>query len=208
LAREQELGARYNRLTRQIIAFRLTHVVLAIVIGVIYMSHLKLDHLVYWRGFGFKTILLVALPVWPYVGSALFSWSLATRNRVRPWIFFSHWWRVPLAWELSTVGCGAMNWKRFTKLESRLRSFFYTYLQDRGRLTTSPRMSSGSSQAIMLITARELRRIGLDVTGSVDCPTAGFANQIGPQRFLTILATATYRRICRRTNVAWVHSRM
>jgi hypothetical protein len=88
LAREQELGARYNRLTRQIIAFRLTHVVLAIVIGVIYMSHLKLDHLVYWRGFGFKTILLVALPVWPYVGSALFSWSLATRNRVRPWIFF------------------------------------------------------------------------------------------------------------------------
>jgi hypothetical protein len=82
-----ENGALYNKLMRQSVVMRWTHVVLAIIAAGVYESQRGFLHYAFWRSSGGAIIVMLALPVWPYVVSCFFIWSRTTTAWVRPWIF-------------------------------------------------------------------------------------------------------------------------
>ena len=86
LTKSRDLGDAYTRLTRQNRVLRLTHWLLGIIVGLVYMSQLDFSHYRYWGRSG-SVLVLLAIPVGPYAASAIFSWNFATRRTYRAVLF-------------------------------------------------------------------------------------------------------------------------
>jgi hypothetical protein len=86
LAKSRNVGDAYTRLTRQNLTLRVTHLLLGVIVGLVYMSQLDLSHYRYWGRSG-SVLVLLAIPVGPYAASAIFSWNFATRRTSRAVLF-------------------------------------------------------------------------------------------------------------------------
>lgn len=86
LTKSRNLGDAYTRLIRQNRALRVTHWLLGMVVGLVYMSQLDFSHYRYWGRSG-SVLVLLCIPVGPYAASAIFSWNFATRRTYRAVLF-------------------------------------------------------------------------------------------------------------------------
>ena len=78
----------YERLVihRRLLAW--VHAALGSITAVVYLSQIDFRRLAYWRiGAGFGTLFIIALPVFPYILSAVHSRRVVTPNRIRLAIF-------------------------------------------------------------------------------------------------------------------------
>lgn len=82
-----EYGTFYDRLMRQCVLIRWTHVALALVAAVVFESQRGFAHYAFWRSSGGAIVIMLALPTWPYLVSFVSVWGRTTDNWARPWIF-------------------------------------------------------------------------------------------------------------------------
>jgi hypothetical protein len=82
-----ENGRRFDRLMRQMVLMRSTHILMAVVAAAVYESQRSFSHYSFWRSSGWGVIAILLVAIWPYVLSCIIVWRQASLGWTRPWIF-------------------------------------------------------------------------------------------------------------------------
>lgn len=80
-------GVVYERLLRQTVLVRSSHVALGVVVAFVYQSQRDFSHYAFWRSSGGGVLAILAVPVWPYAISCVILWRRTTVHWARAWIF-------------------------------------------------------------------------------------------------------------------------